>query len=66
VALAINSKGAYAVWTNAKGIDALTPGSSTPQRISEIGAFPAIVALPDGSMLAAWEENGAIATAKLP
>jgi hypothetical protein len=66
VALAINSKGVYAVWTNAKGIDALTPGSLTPQRISETGAFPAIVALPDGSMLAAWEENGAIATAKLP
>ena len=25
------------------------------------GAYPAIVALPDGSLLAAWEENGSIA-----
>ena len=66
VALATNTKGSYAVWTNGKGIDALTPGSSTPQRIAETGAFPTIAALPDGSMLAAWEENGTIATAKLP
>jgi hypothetical protein len=65
VALAANSKGPYAIWTNGKAIDVLAPGSSTPQRLSENGAFPAIVALPDGSMLAAWEEDGAIATATL-
>jgi len=62
VALAANSKGEYAVWTNGKGIDALLPGSSTPTRLAEAGAFPAILALPDGAVLAAWEENGAIST----
>jgi hypothetical protein len=65
VALAANAKGPYAVWVNGKEIDALVPGSTTPQRLSENGAFPSIVSLPDGSMLAAWEENGAIATTVL-
>jgi hypothetical protein len=65
VALAANSKGEYAIWTNGRAIDALLPGSSTPAQISDTGAFPAIVALPDGAMLAAWEENGAIATRRL-
>ena len=65
VALAANAKGEYAVWTDAKGIDALVPGSSTPTRLAETGAFPAIIALPDGAMLAAWEENGAISTRRL-
>ncbi len=65
VALAANAKGEYAIWTNGKGIDALLPGSSAPARLSETGAFPSIVALPDGAMLAAWEENGTIATRRL-
>ena len=34
-------------------------GSPIPAR------FPTILALPDGAMLAAWEENGAIATRRL-
>jgi hypothetical protein len=65
VALAANAKGAYAVWVNGKAIEALAPGATVPQQLSENGAFPSIVALPDGSMLAAWEENGAIATTVL-
>jgi hypothetical protein len=65
VALAANSKGEYAIWTNGKGIDALLPGASAPTRLSETGAFPAILALPDGAILAAWEENGAISTRRL-
>jgi BNR/Asp-box repeat len=65
VALAANAKGAYAIWTSGKTIEALAPGANAPQRLSENGAFPAIVALPDGTMLAAWEEDGAIATATL-
>ncbi len=65
VALAANSKGEYAVWTNGGAIDSLTPGSPVPVRLAAAGAFPAILALPDGAMLAAWEENGAIATRRL-
>jgi hypothetical protein len=36
-----------------------------PQRISETGGFPTVVALPDGGALAAWEDGGAIATKRL-
>jgi len=65
VALAANAKGEYVVWTSAGAIVALTPGSSTAVKLADAGAFPSIVALPDGAMLAAWEENGAIATKRL-
>jgi hypothetical protein len=61
VGFAVNAKGPYAVWTTPKGIEAHVPNSNTPVRISEAGAFATLVALPDGGMLAAWEENGAIA-----
>jgi hypothetical protein len=65
VALAANAKGAYAIWTAGKVIEARIPGASAPLRLSEAGAFPALLALPDGAVLAAWEENGAIATHRL-
>jgi hypothetical protein len=65
VALAVNAKGEYVVWSSGKAIEALLPGSAKPTRLSETGAFPALVALPDGAMLAAWEENGAIASRRL-
>jgi hypothetical protein len=65
VALAANSKGAYAIWSSGKTIEARLPSSSTPVKLSDNGAFPALVALPDGAVLAAWEENGAIATHRL-
>ena len=65
VALADNSKGAYAIWSAAGGIEARLPGSAAPAHLADGGAFPAIITLPDGSMLAAWEENGSIATRRL-
>ncbi len=65
VALAANVKGEYAVWTNGKTIEALLPGSSGPRKLSDAGAFPSAIALPDGAILAVWEENGGIATKRL-
>jgi hypothetical protein len=65
VALAVNAKGEYAAWTNGKGIDALLPGATTPTRLSESGAFPTLLTLPDGTVLAAWEQEGTIATKRL-
>jgi hypothetical protein len=64
-ALAANAKGAYAAWTNGKGIDAVLPGSEKVVRLSESGAFASLVALPDGAILAAWEQDGTIATRRL-
>jgi hypothetical protein len=59
-ALAANASRAWAVWSDAGGIHAVVPGEGAASRLSTTGAFPAVVALPDGSALAAWEENGAI------
>jgi hypothetical protein len=64
IALAANAKGAYSVWSSARGIEALMPGAK-PIVISDKGAFPAIVALPDGAVLAVWEDDNAIAVRRL-
>jgi hypothetical protein len=65
VALAANRKGPYAIWSTPRGIQFQAPGSAAPARLSDAGAFPAVVALPDGAVLAAWEEGDAIATRRL-
>jgi hypothetical protein len=65
VALAANRKGPYAIWPTPRGIQFQAPGSAAPARLSDAGAFPAVVALPDGAVLAAWEEGDAIATRRL-
>jgi len=43
----------------------MLPGGSTVTHLSSAGAFPAIVKTSGGGMLIAWEENGAISTARL-
>lgn len=60
VGFAVNGKGAYVAWTTPQGIQAHVPGSDAPVQLSQAGAFPSLVALPGGGILAAWEENGAI------
>jgi hypothetical protein len=64
VAFGANNQGFYAVWSTNGAIDMHVPNAARPTHLSDVGAFPAIVTLPDGGMLAAWEENGAIATAR--
>ena len=66
VALAANAKGAYTIWTTPAGaIEARLPGASSHVHLSDAGAFPALLALPGGGILAAWEENGSIAAKRL-
>ena len=62
IALASNARGLYAVWSTPDGIQLHDPSGTT--KLSGTGAFPAILALPDGAILAAWEENGAISIAR--
>jgi hypothetical protein len=62
VALAVNAKGAYVVWSTPDGIEARLPGTASNAHISDSGAFASILALPGGSVIAAWEESGGIAT----
>ena len=65
VALGANNQGLYAVWSTAAGVMAQLPNAAQASKLADSGAFPAIVALPDGAMLVAWEENGTIATTRL-
>jgi hypothetical protein len=65
VAFGANNQGLYVLWSTPAGIEMHLPNATKPTHLSDGGAFPAILTLPDGGMLAAWEENGAIATARL-
>jgi len=65
VALAVGKKGPYVAWVSSTAVEVRTPGASRPEKLSEKGAFPALTALADGSVLAAWEEDGAIVTRQL-
>jgi hypothetical protein len=66
VAIASGSKGAYVIWSSAKGLQLLSPGAKTPVKLADDGGFPAIATLSDGSALAAWEQNGSIRIERLP
>jgi hypothetical protein len=63
VAIAVSHDKVYAIWTSAGMIVAWTAGKST--EVAKSGAFPTLASLADGSVLAAWEENGAIVTRRL-
>ena len=54
------------MWSDANGIELHEPGSKAPARVSNEGGFPNLIGLPDGSMLAAWEQNGSIHLERLP
>jgi len=60
VALAANRQGLYAIWSTPAGIEMRLPGAERNTLVANAGAFPALVTTPDGAILAAWEENGAI------
>jgi len=64
VAFGANDQGFYVLWSTPAGIEMHVPSAMKPTHLSDAGAFPAIVTVPDGGMLAAWEENGAIATSR--
>ncbi len=65
IALAEGRKGPVAVWVSGGKVLFTEPGAASPQVLAENGAFPNLVALPDGAVLAAWEEGGAIATKRI-
>jgi BNR repeat-like domain len=65
IALAEGRKGPVAIWVSGKSIRLLEPGAAAAQTISESGAFPSILTLPGGALLASWEEDGAIATRRV-
>ena len=66
VALAMGKKGLYVAWTGADGLQLRAPGAPNPIPLKHQGAFVNLVPLADGSVLAAWEHQGAITVEPLP
>ncbi len=60
VAVTMTSRGAYAAWTGPSGIEIHTPTQKAVRLLSPSGSFAAISALPNGSVLVAWEDAGRI------
>jgi len=65
VAIAAGKNGVYVAWSAGSGIEIVAPGDKQPRRLAPDGSFVNLVALEDGSILAAWESAGAIQTAIL-
>ena len=58
VALALSANRPYVIWTNGEAIEYWTAGKI--EVLSKTGGFPSLAALPDGQVLAAWEEDSGI------
>ena len=65
VAIAAGKKGVYVAWSNGPALEIRIPGASSPSQLAENGSFVNLTALPDGTVLAAWEANGVIETRKV-
>ena len=59
-AIAAGPDGVYAIWTTPAGVRLRAPGAAQPTTIAAQGAFPQLIAVPNGPMLAAWEDRGQI------
>ncbi len=60
-AIAIGSSGVYAIWISNGAVRARIPGKAEPVVLAPQGAFPQLVAVPGGPVIAAWEDHGQIA-----
>ena len=59
-AIAAGPDGIYAVWTSSGAVHARVPGSPLPVTLAPQGAFPQVIAVPGGPVLAAWEDGGQV------
>jgi hypothetical protein len=64
IALAISGNRTYVAWVDGTTVDVWTDGKVEP--LADGGAFPSLVSLPGGIVLAAWEEKGAVQVRRLP
>jgi len=60
VAIGKGKRGVTVAWSQGAGLQILVPGAEKPSELTDHGAFVNLVALPDGTVLAAWETNGEI------
>ncbi|MEO8130162.1 MAG: sialidase family protein [Bryobacteraceae bacterium] len=66
VALAVGKKGLYTAWSGPDGIQVRLPGANASVPLHREGAFVNLLALPNGSVLAAWEHQGSLTVEPLP
>lgn len=64
--VAAGSGGLYFAWTTPEGVQARLPGKPDPMLIGPKGAYPQLLALNDGTVLATWESEGTIVVQKVP
>ena len=64
VAVVRSKQGVFVAWTKDGGIQLLTPKSAEPIQVAAEGAFANLLALPDGSVIAAWEAHNSIETTR--
>jgi len=61
--MALSGGRVYVIWTNGDAVEYWAAGKVAV--LSKQGAFPSSTALPDGEVLAAWEENGGVQVRRL-
>jgi hypothetical protein len=59
-AVATGPGGVYAVWSSGPALHAQAAGSPRTIVLAEQGAYPQLLAVPNGPVLAAWEDKGRI------
>ncbi len=65
VAMVKSKLGTFVAWTKDGGIQLMSPNAKAPVQLTAEGAFVNLLALPDGSVIAAWEVSGSIETKRL-
>ena len=65
VAIVQGKAGVYAAWTRDGAIQFLAPRAAEAETLAPEGGFVNLIALDDGSVLAAWESRRAIETKRL-
>jgi len=59
-AAAEGKNGLYIAWSSPEGLFARAPGQADPVQLDREGGFVTLTAIPNGSVLAAWERKGTI------
>jgi hypothetical protein len=66
VSLALTRRGPYVIWTAPSGVELWGSREGQSSILCPSGKLPTMIALPDGTGLAAWEDNGSIDVDRVP
>lgn len=63
--IAIGKKGRYIAWASMDAVHVLEPGQTQPRVLGPGGKYVHLVTTPSGGVVAAWEQDNTIVTARL-